>query len=134
MISKTVVSARKPDVRALFPCAALALFMAAIPSARAEDIPSLDIQRACQGITSRAMGSEENGGRRRLFDQCVSSEKLSRYELASRWSNSSVAQRAECIQETNLVETPTYTDLLVCLEIAEDAITLGFSTQPSIEH
>jgi hypothetical protein len=114
-------------------CASVALLITAIPSARADDVPALNIERTCQGIASQATDPGERGGPDLSFNQCIKSELQIRNKLMSRWPNFSAAQKTECLGEMNGLEVPSYTDLLTCLETAQDTRKLDFPPPPSIE-
>ena len=114
-------------------CAALVSLLAMIPPARAAEVLTLDIQRTCRGIANHAQGPGERGGPDLTFNQCVRSELQVRHKLAERWARFSAAEKAQCFAETKVLGVPSYTDVLICLEMARAARRIGFRPPPSIE-
>ena len=55
---------------------------------------------------------------------CQQSEQQARATLASQWQKFSVADRRNCVAETNVGGFPSYVQVLVCLELARDARTM----------
>jgi hypothetical protein len=86
-----------------------------------DEIPSLDLQPVCRGIAQLASDPGERGGPDLKFNQCIKSEQLIRDNLAQQWSTFASSDRVKCVQDTVGGGLPSYSDLLTCLQMAEDA-------------
>jgi hypothetical protein len=64
----------------------------------------------------------ERGGPDLKFSQCIKSEQAIRDNLLVRqWSTFARTDREVCVQDTMGGGLPSYSDLLTCLQMAEDA-------------
>ena len=66
------------------PAIAMAMIMAAILSARSDDIPTLDVNPVCRGIASQS--ELEAGLQQTNFEDCVKSEQATREQIKTEWS------------------------------------------------
>ena len=75
-------------------------------------------------------------------DPCVQSEEQARAELQREWSKLPASARPLCIRETSIGGPPSYTELLVCLQMADwektqtsdqpkEPATTGSTSKPS---
>ncbi len=99
-------------------------------SARADDVPVLDVNPVCHGIARQAASPGEKGDIDVSFKQCVESERATRDTLAGQWSTFAAADKASCINESRMAGLPSYTDLLTCLEMARDVRKLNAPNAP----
>lgn len=76
----------------------------------ADTVPKFDIAKECRS----------EGGSKAMLDRCASDEADARDQLQSLWSQSSAADKTTCFRETNMDGTPSYVELLTCLEMARD--------------
>jgi hypothetical protein len=113
---------RKGVVSAL----AIAMTMPAILSARSDDIPTLDVNPVCHGIT--VQGGLEAGLQQTSFQQCVQSEQEVREQLKKQWSTFSAADKQHCVSLAKTGGESSYTELLTCLEMARDVRQLHSQT------
>jgi hypothetical protein len=113
-------------------CSVLTSLSLGMTAARADDVPELDIQRTCQGIARQASGPAERGGPDLSFNRCIKSELRVRRTVSRRWSAFSRSEKATCLGETRAAGVPSYSDLLVCLEMAKSARNRGFRLPPPI--
>jgi hypothetical protein len=63
---------------------------------------------------------EETAGDKRIkdtFELCVADEKHARDQLVAQWSSFDPAARASCVRTSTSGHTPSYLELLVCLEL-----------------
>jgi hypothetical protein len=100
------------------PAIAMAIIMAAILSARSDDIPTLDVNPVCRGIASQS--SLEVGLQRTGFEQCVQSEQTVREQVKKDWSTFSTADKTHCVALARTGGESSYTELLTCMEMARD--------------
>ena len=76
----------------------------------ADSVPKFDIARSCS-----CEGSPKD-----VVAKCVEDEVAARAELQPLWIQSSAADRASCVRETTIDGSPSYVELLTCLEMARD--------------
>jgi hypothetical protein len=76
----------------------------------ADSVPKFDIAREC--------GSE--GGSEAMLKICAEDEAEARDQLQPLWIQSSATDKASCVRETSMDGTPSYVELLTCLEMARD--------------
>jgi hypothetical protein len=100
------------------PAVAIAIIMAAILSARSDDIPTLDVNPVCRGIASQS--ELEAGLQRTNFVQCIQSEQAVREEVKKEWSTFSAADKTHCVALAKTGGESSYTELITCMEMARD--------------
>ena len=89
---------------------AAGLSSAAGISLAAEGVPKFDIARECRS----------EGGSQAVQKKCADDEQAARDQLQPLWAQSGAADKATCVKETSLDGTPSYVELLTCLEMARD--------------
>jgi hypothetical protein len=77
----------------------------------ADKVPKFDIARECRS----------EGGSKAALEKCAEDEANAREQLQTQWSQFGVTDKAACIRETSMDSTPSYVELLTCLEMARDA-------------
>jgi hypothetical protein len=106
-----------------------ALLLAVLQTAKADDVPVLDVDQVCRGIAQHAADPGERGGPDLSLEQCISSEQEIRQRLVRQLSTFAIADRTECVGEATAGGESSYTDLLTCLQIARDVINNRWSAQ-----
>jgi hypothetical protein len=81
----------------------------------ADSVPKLNVEPSCREAASGSIGIKQD------MSVCLEDEKSARDQVAKEWSQFSPADRTSCTRLSNTGGTPTYTELLVCLEMARDA-------------
>ena len=76
----------------------------------ADNVPKFDIARECRS----------EGGSQAILDKCAVDEADARGQLQSQWSQFNAVDKTVCIRETSMDGTPSYVELLTCLEMARD--------------
>jgi hypothetical protein len=76
----------------------------------ADSAPKFDIARECRS----------EGGSATIQEQCVTDEAQARDQLQPQWIQFSRRDKAVCMGETSVDGTPSYVELLTCLEMARD--------------
>jgi hypothetical protein len=76
----------------------------------ADNVPKFDIARECQS----------EGGSKAMLEKCAADEADARDQLQPLWIQSSATDKAACVTETGMDGTPSYVELLTCLEMARD--------------
>lgn len=77
----------------------------------ADHVPKFDIARECRS----------EGGSAAMQASCAGDEAQARDQLEPLWDQSATADRAVCVRETSTDGSPSYVELLTCLEMARDA-------------
>ena len=104
------------------PAIAMAMIMAAILSARSDDIPTLDVNPVCRGIASQS--ELEAGLQQTNFEDCVKSEQATREQIKTEWSTFSTADKTHCVALAKTGGESSYTELITCMEMARDVRAL----------
>ena len=87
------------------------IILAALPFTPIADVlPKFDIARECRS----------EGGSRDILDRCAADEAAARAQLQPQWGEFSALDKTACIRETSMDGTPSYVELLTCLEMARD--------------
>ena len=81
----------------------------------ADPIPSLNVEPSCQAAASGSLGIKQD------MSACLDDEKGAREQLVKEWSGFTAADQGLCTRLSKTGGSPTYTELLVCLELARDA-------------
>jgi hypothetical protein len=79
-----------------------------------EPVPNINPEPSCRSVAERANPIGDIG-------VCMREEQSVRDELVKRWGEFSAADKAACIPLATTGGTPTYTELLTCLEMTRDA-------------
>jgi hypothetical protein len=77
----------------------------------ADSVPKFDMAVECRS----------EGGSKAELARCAEDEAAARDQLAQFWIQSSAADKATCVRETSIDGTPSYVELLTCLEMSRDA-------------
>ena len=78
----------------------------------ADSVPIFDVKKSCQGVEVVFAG--------RNSDSCIRSEEATRGQLKENWGEFSAKDKVECVGATKIGGTPTYTELITCLEMRRD--------------
>jgi hypothetical protein len=78
----------------------------------ADDMPRFDVRPSCRGAASLTPAS---------LDSCLRDEESARTALTASWSQFAAPDRARCREETETGGSPSYVELLTCLQMARDA-------------
>lgn len=78
-------------------------------------LPKLDIQATCRRAQPLAAGEKS------AYQSCVDDEVRAQKELSHKWSRYKAAARATCTQETRIGGTPSFVELVTCLELDQQA-------------
>ena len=75
-----------------------------------DSLPKFDIARECRS----------EGGSEAELKKCADDEAAARDQAQPLWIQSSAADKASCLGETSSDGSPSYVELLTCLEMARD--------------
>jgi hypothetical protein len=76
----------------------------------ADNVPKFDITRECQS----------EGGSKVEQEKCAADEAAARDQLQPLWVQSNAADKTTCVKATSADGSPSYVELLTCLEMARD--------------
>jgi hypothetical protein len=76
----------------------------------ADNVPKFDIAQECRS----------EGGSEAVKAKCAEDEAGARDALQPQWTQFGAADKSVCIRETSIDGTPSYVELLTCLEMARD--------------
>ena len=80
-------------------------------------VPDFNINPSCSAIDAADVS------RGRTADVCKMEEQEARGQLEKTWTQFSRADRSHCVQVSTIGGSPSYVELLTCLEITRDART-----------
>ena len=83
------------------------------PTPIADTAPKFDIARACQS----------EGGSNEEQKRCADDETQARDTVQAEWTQFTPSAKKQCYEETNIDSTPSYVELLTCLEMERDVKT-----------
>jgi protein-disulfide isomerase-like protein with CxxC motif len=86
-------------------------------AATVSNVPTLDVTPSCRAAAAAQAVLTDR------MRTCVESEQKARYQLVKEWTKFTSADRSRCVR-TMMDFDPTYTELLTCLEIANNAKSL----------
>ena len=79
--------------------------------ASAQDIPRFSIEKIC--ASAKALTSEDTTP----VETCVRDETAAHQQLHATWATSSSQHRETCVAETQIGGSPSYVDVLTCLQM-----------------
>jgi hypothetical protein len=108
-------------VKILFPATALAL-VAQLTVAFADNVPRYNLDPLCRGIAQQGgMSLLPNQSPKKDYRSCITSEMKVRYQLVKLWPTFRTSNKVNCIGENSAGGLPSYTGLLSCLQMAQEA-------------
>jgi len=85
----------------------------------ADGVPKFDIARGCRLDSTQAF--DLSAGLNETGKKCVADEQQALAQRQTQWSQFRSSDEAQGIEETNIGGTPSYADLLTCLQLAKEA-------------
>jgi hypothetical protein len=82
-----------------------------------DSVPQFDIARECRF----------EGGSTAVFDHCSQDEAAALAELKTKWAEFGNTDQKTCMAAATIGGFASYVDLLICLELARDAVSVGDS-------
>ncbi|MBO0755745.1 MAG: hypothetical protein J2P54_07780 [Bradyrhizobiaceae bacterium] len=89
--------------------------------AAAAGVPNLNAEPSCRAAADSAAMGTIAGGNVRDLASCMRDENEARDQLAKEWSQFLPSEQERCTSETKTGGSPSYVELLVCLEMIRDA-------------
>jgi hypothetical protein len=91
----------------------------------ADGVPRYNLAPLCRGIAQQGgMSLLPNQTVGKDYKGCISSEMAVRRQLVKQWPSFKAANKANCIGENSAGGLPSYTGLLSCLQMAQEASKL----------
>ena len=87
----------------------------------AAGIPNLNPEPSCRAAADSAAMGTIAGGNVRDLASCMRDENEARDQLAKEWAEFSPSDQERCTSETKTGGSPSFVELLVCLEMIRDA-------------
>jgi hypothetical protein len=107
--------------KSLIPATALAL-AAQLTVAFAGGVPHYNLTPLCRGIAQQGgMSLLPGQSAPKDYKSCVTSEMAVRRQLVKQWPTFKASNKANCIGENSAGGLSSYTGLLSCLQMAQDA-------------
>jgi hypothetical protein len=82
-------------------------------SAMSQELPRLDIEATCKA--AQPLIPQD----RNPYESCMRDETSAERQLQGIWSSTAAGQRDTCAQEAQIGGTPSYVDMLTCLQVAQ---------------
>ena len=88
----------------------------------ADNVPELKYEQSCRAATQAAAmpGRNENA--------CLQDEKAAKQKLVEEWKEFTPAQKSHCVRLSNTGGSPSYVELLTCVEMSKAAANLPAAT------
>ena len=83
----------------------------------ADGVPKYDIARGCRLDNTQAF--DLSTGQNETVKKCVADEQGAMAQLQTQWSQFRESDRAQCSVDANIGGTPSYVELLTCLQAAK---------------
>jgi hypothetical protein len=107
--------------RHLLCVAALGVWLHAPLAAGADGVPKLNAEPSCRAAADAAAMGALPGANMRDLASCMRDEDEARDTLSNEWVQFSERDKQRCVSETQTGGSPSYVELLVCLEMIRDA-------------
>ncbi|SDM21105.1 hypothetical protein SAMN05216360_101206 [Methylobacterium phyllostachyos] len=97
--------------------ALLTLALAPAP-ARADTVPSLDVEQTCRSaqVANTSISDQAN------YDGCLRSEREAKKEAERHWGNYTPAAKRQCQNQFKAGGYPSYVEMVTCLELASGTV------------
>jgi hypothetical protein len=110
--------------KTLISATALAL-VAQLSVAIADGVPRYNLEPLCRGIAQQGgMSLLPNQSPKKDYRSCITSEMKVRYQLVKLWPTFKASNKVNCIGENSAGGLSSYTGLLSCLQMAQEASKL----------
>ena len=83
--------------------------------ATAQEPPRFNVEATCKA--AQPLSAQDTNP----YESCMRDETAAEQQLRDIWSSAAVNQRSMCGQEAQIGGTPSYVDMLTCLQIAQGA-------------
>jgi hypothetical protein len=80
----------------------------------ADRVPTFDVKASCSSVAKLGLSVSQSP------DACIKDEEEARAQLKEKWDSYPVADRNRCVATTEIGGTPSYVEIITCLQIAQD--------------
>ena len=87
----------------------------------ADSVPQLNVRTSCSA-------ANRGGGASQDMNNCLQEEQIARTQLVKDWGEFAAGDRSSCVQLSTMGGSPSYVELLTCLEMAKQAKELPEDT------
>ena len=101
-----------------------ATMTASVALSAVDAVPNFNVEPSCQAAARQASSPD-------YFSVCRNSEQRARDQVQQQWPQVSAADKAQCVPAATVGGSPTYTELLTCLEMTRDLRQMHSKGQPS---
>jgi hypothetical protein len=108
----------------MFPSALPLALGATLLLAVADNVPTLNVEPGCRAAAKMGDSLSLDTSLR----QCLADENGARDELEKQWTQFSPALRQRCVATTRSGGDPSYVEVLVCLQMGQDAAQMEKSS------
>lgn len=84
-------------------------------AAAADEVPNFNVGPGCRATATAAVSTNRDES------ACKADEQTARTKLEQEWGQFDAAQRSHCVRLSALGGSPSYVELLTCLELAKAA-------------
>ena len=85
-----------------------------LTAAAAKEMPEFNITAICRA----------GSGAVQTFETCIKEEQAAHDQLAKLWAQFAPSDESSCVRETRIGGSPSYVELLTCLQMAKDVKAL----------
>ncbi len=101
-----------------------ATMTASLALAAVDAVPNFNVEPSCQAAARQASSPD-------YVTVCRNSELRARDQVQQQWPQVNATDKAQCVPAAAVGGTPTYTELLTCLEMARDLRQMQGKSQPT---
>ena len=87
----------------------------------ADGVPTLNVEPSCRAAADAAAMGALAGANTRDVASCMRDESEARDTLVQEWAQFATPDQRRCVSETQTGGSPSYVELLTCLEMIRDA-------------
>jgi hypothetical protein len=87
------------------------LLLAGAPASAREELPRFNVEAVCRAAPSLVPGDQSP------YQSCMKDEADARTQLERQWNSFNDSSRRTCVEETNVGGSPSYVDVLTCLQM-----------------
>lgn len=91
-------------------------------------VPDLDVKGSCSDAQKFSAQGDDKGV---AYKGCMQDESNAKSELAKRWSSFKAADKTSCVEQAR-APSPSYVEVLTCLEMDTDSMNTGRANTPQI--
>lgn len=111
-------------IRSLIVAASLAASLAQAAPRSYNGVPELDVKGSCNDAQKFSSQGDDKGV---AYKGCMQDEMNAKTELGKRWSSFKATDKTSCVEQAR-APSPSYVEVLTCLEMNTDSMNTGGRT------